>query len=266
MKKKSKIAKIEGELQAHENINKDLVKRIKMLEFSLRQERISSKNPNQKQDALSQFFNEGTDFVLNNTLANNELANNSFPKRKARSHRPLLAKFLEEIGFDDIFSSLNDQENNNKSMNFSNFSNHKNENVQDFEKNLSLTPKTQKEPSFGTQIDAFLPKKPNSISRDITPSNKQKQTVILTDKTPQNNSIHEKILKKFEENPKNSNKYEAKYCLKSHLDGVRDLFFYNNDEVLISVSEDCLIKLWDLRSLDNYKENGLIDPYFSLRG
>ena len=82
-------------MQAHENINKDLVKRIKMLEFSLRQERINTSNKANntgKQDAVSQFFNEGTDFSLNHAVANNELVNNSFPKRKARSHRPLLAK------------------------------------------------------------------------------------------------------------------------------------------------------------------------------
>lgn len=88
-----KIAKIEGELQAHETINKDLIKRIKMLEFSLRQERIKGSKPNANgKDAVSQFFNEGTDFSLNNLLANNEVSNTTFPKRKARSHRPLLAK------------------------------------------------------------------------------------------------------------------------------------------------------------------------------
>ena len=71
-----------------------------MLEFSLRQERISSsKNPsatNQK-DVVSQFFNEGTDFSLNNALANNENANTNIPKRKARSHRPLLAKSFKLV-------------------------------------------------------------------------------------------------------------------------------------------------------------------------
>jgi len=255
-----------------------------MLEFSLRQERIgSSKNPNgiNQKDSLSQFFNEGTDFALNNALSNNETANASFPKRKARSHKPLLAKlhfnlwilswfffrFLEEIGFDDIFSSLNEQE-NNKSLNFSNFSNHKNENNQDFEKNLTSTPQTQKEPSFGTQFEGLPPKKP--ASRDITPTNKQRQNAIL-DKSPQNTSVQEKISKKYEDSSKITPSYktvnfEAKCSLKSHLDGVRDIFFYNNDDVLISVSEDCLIKLWDLKAIENYKENNLIDPYFSLRG
>ena len=160
-------------------------------------------------------------------------------------------RFLEEIGFDDIFSSLNEQQENNnntnnKSMNLSNFSNNKTDNMQEYEKNLTPL----KEPSFGAQIEALPPKKPGS--RDITPSSKQKQNAILPDKSPQNTS---KSLKSLQT-------YELKCSLKSHLDGVRDLFFYNNDEILVSASEDCLIKLWDLKAIEN---NSPIDPYFSLR-
>jgi striatin 1/3/4 len=35
----SKISELEGQLKAHENINIDLLKRIKMLEYALNQER-----------------------------------------------------------------------------------------------------------------------------------------------------------------------------------------------------------------------------------
>ena len=35
----SRIAELEGQLKAHENINIDLLKRIKMLEYALNQER-----------------------------------------------------------------------------------------------------------------------------------------------------------------------------------------------------------------------------------
>lgn len=165
---------------------------------------------------------------------------------------------------------MNEQE-NNKSLNFSNFSNHKTENLQEFEKHLTSTPQTQKEPSFGTQMEVIPPKKP--ASRDITPSSKQRQNAVL-DKSPQSNNNaqgQDKFLKKYEESSKVSLSYkpvnyEVKCTLKSHLDGVRDLFFYNNEEVLISVSEDCLIKLWDLKTIETYRENNLIDPYFSLRG
>lgn len=142
--------------------------------------------------------------------------------------------------------------------------------MQDLEKNLSSTPKTHKEPFFGGQNnnEVSQPSKKSS-SRDLTPTTKQKMNVIL-DKSPQNNlSIHEKISKKMEESSKTpmfKTNYEVKCSLKSHLDGVRDIFFYNNEEVLVSVSEDCLIKLWDLKTLDNFKENTLIEPYFSLRG
>lgn len=173
---------------------------------------------------------------------------------------------MEEIGFDDIFSSLNEQE--NKSLNYSNFSNHKNDNFQDFEKNLTSTPQTQKEPSFGVQIEGLPPKKP--ASRDITPTSKQRQNAIL-DKSPQNNnSLQEKLSRKHEETNRTASlskiTLETKFALKSHLDGVRDIFFYNNDDIMISVAEDCLIKLWDLKVIENWRENKLIEPYFSLRG
>lgn len=57
-----------------------------------------------------------------------------------------------------------------------------------------------------------------------------------------------------------------KCTLRSHLDGVRGLFFTENEPILVSVSEDCLIKLWDVRSFTNLHENSPNEPYLTLRG
>lgn len=65
-------------------------------------------------------------------------------------------------------------------MNFSHFSNNKSEKSQDFEKQMNNTPQTLKDPSFG---GGLVEKK--SVSRDMTPTSKQKQTMVL-DKSPQN--------------------------------------------------------------------------------
>jgi len=35
--------------------------------------------------------------------------------------------------------------------------------------------------------------------------------------------------------------------LKSHFDSIRDLHFCANEQFLVSVSEDCLMKLWDVK-------------------
>ena len=55
----SKIASLESELKSQENINRDLLKRIKMLEFSLKQEQIKNgkimENPEAEIKNLNQF-------------------------------------------------------------------------------------------------------------------------------------------------------------------------------------------------------------------
>lgn len=52
-------------------------------------------------------------------------------------------------------------------------------------------------------------------------------------------------------------------ALKSHLDAVRGVHFMNQ-EVLVSVSEDRTIKLWDCNSFSS--ENDSFEPYITLRG
>lgn len=38
-----------------------------------------------------------------------------------------------------------------------------------------------------------------------------------------------------------------KFTLDGHLDSVRGVHFINNMSVLVSVSDDCTIKLWDVK-------------------
>lgn len=58
--------------------------------------------------------------------------------------------------------------------------------------------------------------------------------------------------------------WKPKATLKSHFDGVRALHFLNSEAVLASASEDCTIKLWDLRYLESEDSN--FESYFTLRG
>lgn len=61
---------------------------------------------------------------------------------------------------------------------------------------------------------------------------------------------------------------QEKYVLKSHFDIVRGLHFIPSMETLASISEDCLVKLWNLNDLDTkYQEqDGNLEPYITLRG
>jgi WD40 repeat protein len=51
-----------------------------------------------------------------------------------------------------------------------------------------------------------------------------------------------------------------KMCLLSHMDSVRGLTYLEQEGILASVSEDCLVKLW------NVKEEEVLEPYLTLRG
>ncbi len=59
-----------------------------------------------------------------------------------------------------------------------------------------------------------------------------------------------------------------KCVLRAHMDGVRDVQFSSVLNYMMTVSEDCMVKLWDIKNL---KKNaglhpGKIEPYFTYRG
>ena len=97
-----RISQLEGELQASESINKDLMRRVKMLEFSLRQERI-------KYAKLTGGHHRVNSDVISTILSRDsktvDSAGQILPKRRTRAHRQLLSKYLQELGLEDIFTS-----------------------------------------------------------------------------------------------------------------------------------------------------------------
>lgn len=54
--------------------------------------------------------------------------------------------------------------------------------------------------------------------------------------------------------------------LKSHLDVVRKLAYLPTINSLVSVSEDCLIKVWSLNNINYNSQNNDLEPYLVLRG
>ena len=88
-----RINQLEAQLRAQENINNDLIKRIKMLEFSLRQERI-------KYAKLAQGNNSVNTDIIGSVLAKANLNVNLYDKiakRRAKAQRPLLLKYCYKV-------------------------------------------------------------------------------------------------------------------------------------------------------------------------
>ncbi len=60
----------------------------------------------------------------------------------------------------------------------------------------------------------------------------------------------------------------AKYVLHSHMDIVRGVSFVPELEALATVSEDCTVKLWSLKNIEQSHQelDGNLEPYITLRG
>jgi striatin 1/3/4 len=56
-----------------------------------------------------------------------------------------------------------------------------------------------------------------------------------------------------------------KCSLRSHMDGVRGVHFSSKDPVLTTVSEDCMVKLWDVRTISHSGESSHVEPYYTFR-
>ena len=96
---KLKISSLEAQNKAYENSINDCMRIIKMLEFALRQERIRYARA---ANGLEEKFNILQDHQ--DTIDVDKL-----PDRPAfqisKGHQSILIKFLEEVGFEDVFNS-----------------------------------------------------------------------------------------------------------------------------------------------------------------
>jgi hypothetical protein len=99
----TKISELEGQVKAHENVNIDLLKRVRMLEYALTQERIKNNNnkiPEGGGTTTTNYKLETTDILMSNKVEleikdNRELISEEELKIiKEKSIRPSLIKYL----------------------------------------------------------------------------------------------------------------------------------------------------------------------------
>ena len=95
----SKLTELDAQVKAHENINIDLIRRIKMLEYALSQER--NKNcktgGNANENKQSNFFENEEKREL--------LKEEDLKRLKEKSVRPSLIKMLNDLGINENFAN-----------------------------------------------------------------------------------------------------------------------------------------------------------------
>ena len=253
-----KIAQFEGELRAHENINIDLLKRIRMLEYELAKERkdknidINSNDdlykdlqyPNLIKEEDLKFLEETANkpsllSILQSIGIDENLANNLFTDFELNKNE------LEAMIKKDIEEKLMKSENNNANNNANEI---QNENKNNKYNNIS---------NANNNINKNYKNVNNNIQNEINNNNNISNT---------QNIKSSNISKNEEQNFNYSFNLNNSVELRYHFDEVRKLSYLENINSLVSVSEDCLIYVWSLDNISFNPSSENVEPYLHLRG
>ena len=199
-----KIKELLKKKNIQENINTDLLKRVKLLEYEIYRLKESKKNQKIKNETIfkdSQYKNIIKEDILSYIDNFNSSSKSSFKN------------ILKNIG-------INEKLANNLFI--------------DFELNK--------------------PELETLIKKDV------EQKFLDNDDIISNMNI------KFDSNEIGNFKFTKFAELKSHFDEVRKLIYLENINSLISVSEDCLIKVWSMENIMYNNQSDDITPYLNLRG
>ena len=199
-----KIKELLKKKNIQENINTDLLKRVKLLEYEIYRLKESKKNQKIKNETIfkdSQYKNIIKEDILSYIDNFNSSSKSSFKN------------ILKNIG-------INEKLANNLFI--------------DFELNK--------------------PELETLIKKDV------EQKFLDNDDIISNMNI------KFDSNEIGNFKFTKFAELKSHFDEVRKLVYLENINSLISVSEDCLIKVWSMENIMYNNQSDDIAPYLNLRG
>ena len=108
----------------------------------------------------------------------------------------------------------------------------------------------------------------NNLFIDFELNKPELETLIKKDieqKFLENDIVYNNINIKDDQKGKKNLSFTKYAELNSHFDEVRKLAYLENINSLISVSEDCLIKVWSLNNIMYNSQNEDITPYLNLR-
>ena len=251
-----KIAQLEGELRAHENINIDLLKRIRMLEYELAKER---KDKNIEINSNEDLYK---DLQYPNLIKEEDL---KFLEETA--NKPSLLSILQSIGIDEnlannLFTDFELNKNELEAMIKKDIEDKllksENNNVNN---NMNEIQNDNKNTKYNNQNNIN-----NNINKNYKNVNNNAQNEINNNISNAQNIKTSNISKNEEQNFNYSFNLNNCVELRYHFDEVRKLSYIENINSLVSVSEDCLIYVWSLDNISFNPSSENVEPYLHLRG
>ena len=250
-----KIAQLEGELRAHENINIDLLKRIRMLEYELAKER---KDKNIEINSNEDLYK---DLQYPNLIKEEDL---KFLEETA--NKPSLLSILQSIGIDEnlannLFTDFELNKNELEAMIKKDIEDKLLKSENNNVNNMNEIQNDNKNTKYNNQNNIN-----NNINKNYKNVNNNAQNEINNNISNAQNIKASNISKNEEQNFNYSFNLSNSVELRYHFDEVRKLSYLENINSLVSVSEDCLIYVWSLDNISFNPSSENVEPYLHLRG
>uniref|UniRef100_A0A8C2CIX0 Striatin 4 n=1 Tax=Cyprinus carpio TaxID=7962 RepID=A0A8C2CIX0_CYPCA len=245
---RTQVAFLQGERKGQENMKQDLVRRIKMLEYALKQER-----------AKHQKLKSGTEQSPGEKKPETEAEPNSEPTNQMpwKEGRQLLRKYLEEVGYSDTILDMRSKR--VRSL--------LGRNSPEANGPPPSEPSAEPEPHGGGE--SLLVRGALGFSSDVfildAVGGGDMNLGELADLTVANDNDLTIDLQDSREEFKKT--WNPRFTLRSHFDAIRALTFHPSQAVLLSASEDGTLKLWNLNKAMHSKKNAALDvePIYTFR-
>ena len=244
-----KIAQLEGELKAHENINIDLLKRIRMLEYELAKER-------KDKGSEGNSYSGNNEDLFKDLQYPNLIKEEDLKFLEESANRPSLLSILQSIGIDENLA-------NNL---FTDFELNKNELEAMIKKDIEEKLLQSDNNINITQNSNNINKNKVNNINNLNNNNYQNINNFIDKNTNQTNVKSINNNKQGESNLNYSFNLNNLVELRNHFDEVRKLSYLENINSLVSISEDCLIYVWSLDHISFNPQSEDVEPYLHLRG
>ncbi|KTG47372.1 hypothetical protein cypCar_00012391 [Cyprinus carpio] len=278
----ARIAFLQGERKGQENLKNDLVRRIKMLEYALKQERAKyhklkyGTELNQGEMKMPSFESDTKDTEVSAIPQNSQLT--------WKQGRQLLRQYLQEVGYTDTILDVRSQRVRSL-LGLSGSEQNGSVETKNLEQILNGGESPAKRKGQDMKSSVFhwallfsflflvepLPFTPGGVKPFIMGSDDMLESVLglgdLADLKVSNDEAEYSY-----DLPANKDAFRKtwnpKYTLRSHFDGVRALAFHPVEPVLVTVSEDHTLKLWNLQKTVPAKKSASFDvePIYTFRG
>uniref|UniRef100_A0A8C8D8I9 Striatin-3 n=1 Tax=Oncorhynchus tshawytscha TaxID=74940 RepID=A0A8C8D8I9_ONCTS len=268
----ARIAFLQGERKGQENLKNDLVRRIKMLEYALKQER-----------AKYHKLKYGTELNQGEVKMPKDTKDTEVPAVPQNSQltwkqgRQLLRQYLQEVGYTDTILDVRSQrvrsllglsgseqngsvENRNLDQILNGGESPAKRKGQDMKRNPGDVLET-----FNFLENAEDSDEDDDEEGDLMEDIDSGKHTIKKHKIKVKTSSLQMITSANKDTFRKT--WNPKYTLRSHFDGVRALAFHPVEPVLVTVSEDNTLKLWNLQKTVPAKKSASFDvePIYTFR-